>query len=82
MSAGTGTAAFSSGAELEAAMTAAFGPDFRDLVFVGTLEPFRFEAVFEECGLEDPRRPVSSGSYGLWQCMPSGGYIPGAATCR
>jgi hypothetical protein len=57
--------------ELEAMLTDAYGPDFRDIVIVGLMGSFRLADSFDECGLRDPQAPEPDLSRGLWQCAPS-----------
>ena len=48
--------------ELEAMLTLAYGPDFRDKVIVGLMGSFRLADSFAECGLTDPQAPDTSAS--------------------
>lgn len=54
--------------QLEEAMVALYGPNFRDKAIVSPMGVFFLEDSFAECGLEDPRAPLSPPYIGgLWQ---------------
>jgi hypothetical protein len=58
--------------ELEELLTALYGPDFRDKVFINAFGSFALADAFDECGLRDPKAPPDTGpSNGLWQFTPS-----------